>query len=209
MRYDAILLDLGGIIVDIDYEKPLSAFNSLGIKGVDQLFLKGGPDSLFYRYERGEVSSAEFFETLREYAQYSISLDEVQQGWDSILVNLPEERLDFLAEIGKQYPLFLLSNINDSHQAAFRRMVHATRPGFDFDALFQKAYYSHELGMRKPEERAFKHILSTHSIVPERLLYIDDSDEHITAASALGIQAKKLTPGKQELLSFLGQMLPE
>jgi glucose-1-phosphatase len=199
MQYEAVLFDLGGVIVDIDYQKPLKAFMNLGISGVEHLFLNGGPDSLFYRYERGEVSSGVFFESLRNYAVSAISIDEIQAGWDSILVNLPEHRLDFLNALRQQYPLYLLSNINDSHQLAFRKMVNDVRPGYDFDSLFVKAYYSHELGMRKPEHRAFQHILKTHSIQPEKLLYIDDSEEHINSALELGISAKRIQPGKDEL----------
>ena len=58
--------------------------------------------------------------------------------------------------------------------------------------LFEKAYYSHELGLRKPNLAIFEHILSDKNLVAEETLFIDDSEEHIIAAKQLNLETHHL-----------------
>ncbi len=199
MKYEAILFDLGGIIVDIDYHAPGKHFEALGIQGISHIFFEGGEGNIFYKYERGEVSTDAFFDVLRPYGKPGITYEEMKQAWNSILVGFPMHRLAMLQSLQKDYRLFLLSNINELHLAAFREMTSKHFPDLDFDKLFEQAYYSNLLGKRKPEEAAFQTILDQHGLQPEKLLYIDDSQQHIDAALRLGIAAKWLKAPEEDV----------
>lgn len=207
MRHEAILFDLGGILVDIDYLAPGKKFDELGIQGVSHIFFEGGENGIFYKYERGEVSTEAFFDALRPFGKPGITHEEMKEAWNSILVGFPAHRVAMLQELRKKYRLFLLSNINDLHLEAFRAMTHVHFPDLDFDGLFEKAYYSNLLGKRKPEEAAFRSVLENHQLDPKKLLYIDDSTQHIAAATQLGIDAKWLKAPEEEITEKIKEWL--
>jgi FMN phosphatase YigB (HAD superfamily) len=199
MKYDAIIFDLGGILVDIDYAAPGKRFRDLGIEGISHIFFDGGEGEIFYKYERGEVSTDAFFDVLRPFGKPGLTFEEMKDAWNAILVGFPTHRIDMLKALQKDYRLFLLSNINELHLAAFRTMTKMNFPGVNFDELFEKAYYSNLLGKRKPEEGAFRAVLDRHSLIPEKVLYIDDSIQHIEAAARLGIKARWLKAPEEEV----------
>lgn len=58
----------------------------------------------------------------------------------------------------------------------------------DFSHLFETAYYSQRIGARKPEPASYNHILETHGLDPAETLFVDDNEENIRGAQALGIQ---------------------
>lgn len=199
MKYEAIIFDLGGILVDIDYAAPGKRFQALGIEGVSHIFFEGGEGEIFYKYERGEVSTDAFFDVLRPYGKPGLTTEEMKDAWNAILVGFPAHRIDMLKTLQKDYRLFLLSNINDLHLAAFRSMIKMKFPDLNFDGLFEKAYYSNLLGKRKPEEGAFRAVLDCHNLMPEKVLYVDDSTQHIEAAARLGIGARWLKAPEEEV----------
>ena len=60
------------------------------------------------------------------------------------------------------------------------------------DELFEKVYYSHLVGKRKPNHDIFNQVLSENSLLPQQTLFIDDSIQHVIAASQLGIRTMHL-----------------
>jgi FMN phosphatase YigB (HAD superfamily) len=209
MAYKAILLDLGGVIIPIDYGKPLVEFQKLGLNVSHDLFKNGGPDGILYAFERGEVSTKAFFEKLTQNAISPVSEKDFIKAWNSILLSIPPHRIEFLKTLGQMKPLFLLSNINDAHLHGFRSIVQQDFPGLDFDSLFIKTYYSHLLGLRKPDPKAFQCILEKHALTPHEVLYVDDSLEHIESALSLGIHARRIHPFDQDISTFIPKWMHE
>jgi glucose-1-phosphatase len=72
----------------------------------------------------------------------------------------------------------------------------------DFYRCFEKVYYSHEMGMRKPEEAIFNFILKKHDLSPRRTLFVDDKKENTDAAAALGINVWNLQPDEDVVNLF-------
>jgi len=74
------------------------------------------------------------------------------------------------------------------------------------DDLFTKAYYSHKMGLRKPEKDIFEFVLNDSGLLPEETIFIDDNLSNVTTAKSLGIEIVHLTPGKtveRELVHLL------
>jgi len=82
----------------------------------------------------------------------------------------------------------LLSNINPIH---YGYIMDYLKQEFGFennDHLFEKTYYSHFVGLRKPDSAFFEKVLNENGLVAEETLFIDDIAANLEPAKALGIQ---------------------
>ncbi len=73
-------------------------------------------------------------------------------------------------------------------------------------ALFHGAYYSCEIGLRKPDASAFHHVLERHSADPSRTLFIDDSIQHVHGARNAGLKAEHLDLGKEDVIHLVDRL---
>ena len=62
--------------------------------------------------------------------------------------------------------------------------------------VFEKEYYSHQVGMRKPNKEIFQFVLSENNLDPSNTLFIDDSPQHIEGGKKIGIQTLLIEKGK-------------
>ena len=104
-----------------------------------------------------------------------------------MLLDLPSNRINLLKKISLNYSIFLLSNTNNVHISKFKQKIGGKRYN-EFYEIFNKVYYSHEIGMRKPESRVFKLVLTENNLYGPEVLFIDDSIQHIESAQKLGIK---------------------
>lgn len=202
---DAILFDLGGVILNIDYHKPVEAFRNLGIEDFSKHFAQHGQTSLLDEYETGRISSEEFLKALKKLTRKGTTEAELIDAWNSILLDLPEERLHLLEEAAASHRIFLLSNTNDLHIQQFNRYLLDEHQLPSLEPFFETLYLSYELGLRKPEQEIFRFVLGDAGVNPETTLFIDDSPQHIESARKLGIHSHLLPAGT--LLDFLPQLL--
>lgn len=192
---DAIIFDLGGVILNIDYQATIDAFTDLGIENFQEQFSQLKQNKLFDDYETGRISSQVFLDALQSILPVGVSNQAILDAWNAILKDLPPHRLHVLEQVKKQKPTFLLSNTNDLHIQSFNQYLSKT---FNLDSLapyFDKLYLSYEVGMRKPDAEIFEHVLNEQRLKPERSLFIDDTIIHIESARSLGIQTLHLTKG--------------
>ena len=61
--------------------------------------------------------------------------------------------------------------------------------------LFEKRWFSHQIGLDKPDPEIFRHVLNDGGLKPEETLFIDDTLVHVEAARSVGINAWHLHPG--------------
>ena len=113
-----------------------------------------------------------------------------------MLLDLPSARVDLLKHLRSKYQLILFSNTNKIHLQRFREIIgEQYGDPFLLETLFDKTYYSHELGKRKPNTEAFETILNQHGLRAAEVAFIDDSIQHVQGAIAVGINAYHLTDG--------------
>ena len=192
-----IILDLGGVLLDIDYHRTKKAFEDLGFHEFDKMYSQYSADAVFTKLETGAISNPAFFETMMNRSGGHIPEQAISKAWNAMLLNFREATLDFLIGLSKNYSLYLLSNTNAIHMAAFDRIFTAQTGKASLDDYFTKAYYSHEVGLRKPNEDIFEFILKDAGINASESLFVDDSYNNIETASRLGFETHLLLPGEK------------
>ena len=181
-----IIFDLGGVILNIDFKQTELAFAELGVQFND-FYSQHHASELFELLETGKISPEEFHDSFVEETGLHLSYEELKNAWTALLVDFPIERLQWLQEIGKRYKIFP-SNTNKIHYDVFTEMFHEQTGFNDFNRLFVKTYYSHEMGLRKPYPESYLYILNEQQLRPEETLFIDDTLKNIEGAKQVGLQ---------------------
>ena len=190
-----IIFDLGGVIINIDYKLTEKAFVEAGITDFGALYSQLRQSDLFDKFEVGQMTSEEFISELRKASSREITDAQIVNAWNAMLIDYPVRRLQILQQLRLYYDLFLLSNTNELHEAAFNEMLMRTHGIPNIGVFFDKVYLSHRVGMRKPNTEIFKRVLDDNGLKAEETLFIDDSPQHIAGAKELGIQTIYLEPG--------------
>lgn len=185
-----ILFDLGGVILNLDYNRTIEAFKTMGENNFEKMYSQAQQNNTFDYFETGKISPNEFRSYLKEFLGSETTDQEINDAWNAMLLDLPKERLDFLEELKKKYRILLFSNTNAIHLKKFREIIFEEHGDFDLlEKTFHKTYYSHEIGLRKPHGEAFEYILKEQNLSPEEVVFIDDSIQHVEGAKSIGINA--------------------
>jgi len=190
-----VIFDLGGVILNIDNKLTEAAFTALGAKDFRKHFGHGFADSFFRDYELGKISNQQFIENLKTMIDQQLPDEIIVGAWDALLLDFPPERIKLLKELKARYRLFLFSNTNALHLSALRKIYEKTFGQNDFDNLFEKAYYSHILHMRKPDHHSYRHIIEENDLDPESTMFVDDAWINVEGANAVGLKGYYLKPG--------------
>jgi len=203
---DTLILDLGGVLIDVDYSGSARAFKDLGHPDFEGLYTKARQSDLFDRFETGELSPAGFRDAVRELLGPGLSDADIDASWNAMLGSIPPERIAVVQQLKERYPVLLLSNTNAIHVPAFEAIVARENGITDFKRLFHGAYYSCELGMRKPNADIFHHVIALHKADPARTLFIDDSPQHVEGARKAGLQAEHLDLDKEDVVGMVRRL---
>jgi FMN phosphatase YigB (HAD superfamily) len=183
-----IIFDWGGVITDLHLEATKNAFRQLGIDLFDESVPHIHFDDLFIPFETGKITPGEFRNRLRKFSQKELSDQQIDSAWNAMLGNLPAARWELLASAGRIYRTFLLSNTNAIHLGYYFQYLQGIYGTFGYTHLFEKAYFSHLLGLRKPNRDIFEYVLQDTGIRPYETLFIDDFKENIETARKIGFQ---------------------
>ncbi len=191
-----IIFDFGDVFINLDKHV---------LKNIDL-----SPEPEFFRYfeqlndslETGGTTEAEFLETLTKWFPKHPG-EKLRSVWNSMLLDLPEYRLEFLENLAEAgtHRLFLLSNTNALHIPHVA--LHIGQLRFDrFKNCFEKFYLSHEIGLRKPHPEIFEFVLKENGLVAQETLFVDDTEENTLAAGKLGIQTWHLRVGTEDIVEL-------
>jgi len=203
---DTLILDLGGVLIDVEYADSARAFHALGYPDFEGLYTKAKQTDLFDRFETGAISPAGFRDAVRELLGSNLSDKDIDASWNAMLGSIPQERIALVNQLKDRYPVLLLSNTNAIHVPAFDAIVAQENGIADFKGLFHGAYYSCELGMRKPNTDIFHHVIAQHGVDPARTLFIDDSPQHVEGARKAGLLAEHLDLEKEDVIALVGRL---
>ena len=198
---NAIIFDLGGVLLDINYWLTIEAFNNLGCSDFESIYTQQKQSQLFDDFETGKVSSETFRKSLQKQMEFSISNVEFDNAWNKMLLQFPEKRIDLLEKLNKKFSLFLLSNTNEIHIKAFKKIISSSIGYERFENCFKKVYFSSEIGNRKPNASCFEMVLSENKLSAAKTLFIDDSIQHVEGAYKIGIKTLLIESG-EELVSI-------
>lgn len=203
---DTLILDLGGVLIDVDYEASAEAFRKLGFPDFEGLYSKARQNHVFDRFETGELSPAGFRDAVRELLDPDLDDHMIDRCWNAMLGSIPQDRLELVSELRRRMPVLLLSNTNAIHVPAFEEIILRENGVERFKDLFDGAYYSCELGMRKPDPDIFMHVLTEHGADAERTLFIDDSIQHVEGAQKVGLMAEHLDLGSEDIVKLVQRL---
>lgn len=207
-----VIFDLGGVLINLDPPRTAEALQRLYAPDYEPIGGHERSADWFRAFEVGQLSAPEFRARLRK--RYGITAPDsaIDAAWNAMLLDLPPRRLRFVKKIGESKRVFLFSNTNPIHMDYIENALRVEHGVPDLSSFFEKDYYSHVLGQRKPNPEAFLAICEEQNLVPGETLFIDDTSEHIEGARRAGLQAAHLQlPGEVEELpvfsspQFLGQ----
>ena len=207
LKIKNIIFDFGGVICDLDIKRTENKFKEFGSpkpsgngtpEEQSQQFAK-----LVETYEKGNITSQEFRETIKNHYRIPPTDQAVNETWNALLVGIPEDRIQLLEEIRFSYRIFLLSNSNEIHYLYFLEMFRQLTGYKNFNDLFEKAFFSFQLHLSKPDKEIFEFVLRERHLIPEQTLFIDDTLKHIETAKSLKIHGYHLNILKGEKLKDL------
>lgn len=189
-----IIFDYGNVIFLIDFKRTQHTFTELGIENVEKFFAHTGHDPLFDEFEKGNITSAEFRDGIRRITGISsLSDEEIDRAWNTLLIGVPPVNHEILLDLKKNYRTFLLSNNNEIHYNWIMDYLKREYNLEDNSGFFEKDYYSHLMGKRKPNADIFEQVLQENNLDPAETLFIDDSPQHLRTAQQLGFNTHLLT----------------
>jgi putative hydrolase of the HAD superfamily len=184
---DALLFDLGGVVLDIDFNKTLACWAAHAGCGPADLVARFGRDELYRLHEQGGISDAEFFEGLRQMLGIRLSDPQFLEGWNAIFAGEIPGIVTLLARAAKRLPLYAFSNTNTAHVEHFSR-AYANVLGH-----FREIFLSSSIGLRKPDAGAYDHVVKAIGMPAHRIVFFDDLAENIEGARARGLMAVHVT----------------
>jgi glucose-1-phosphatase len=192
-----IIFDLGKVLLNLDFNASIVAFQKLGLKN-DVLDNKQAySDPVFYELEVGKVTPAEFCNRVRKVLNNSDAGDsQIEDAWYSMILDIPASRVKVVQELSKNYSVYLFSNTNQIHIERLHRAFKAEH-GIDFPSLFVKDFYSHEIHERKPDISSYKKVIELSGINPEESIFIDDLEKNIIGAQQSGLKTFWLKEGME------------
>ena len=197
---NTIIFDFGDIFINLDKDAPRIAFAKLGLQAWSEDL-----DELNLSFEKGKISELQFIEGFQE-KMPNASIEEIRSAWNTVLLDFPLYRLEFLQMLSQKYRLFLLSNTDAIHIDRFQHVAGTTFYR-EFYECFERVYFSFELSMRKPDAEIFNYLIKQHELIPKRTLFIDDKKENTDAAVALGFQVWNLQVGREDVVELFDKKI--
>jgi FMN phosphatase YigB (HAD superfamily) len=197
---DALLFDLGRVVLDIDFSKALACWAGHAGCEVAHLTERFSRGEIYQRHETGEIDDAEYFASLRTSLGIGISDARFLEGWNAIFAGEMPGIAPLLARAAQRLPLYAFSNTNGAHVEHFS-VVYAGVLGH-----FREMFLSSAIGLRKPDAAAYDHVVKAIGVPAERIVFFDDLAENIEGARAQGLTAVHVTSPDDvaEALAALG-----
>ena len=178
---DALLFDLGRVVLDIDFGKVMAIWAGHAGRTVDEVTARFVVDESFRHHETGHIDDAAFFENLRNSLGIGISDAQFLEGWNSIFTGEMPGIAPLLKRAAAKMPIYAFSNTNPPHVAHFSRTY------ADVLGHFREMYLSSSIGLRKPDAAAFDHVVNAIGVPAQRIVFFDDSAGNIEGARARGL----------------------
>jgi putative hydrolase of the HAD superfamily len=190
--FSAILFDLGGVLYDIDVQRSMDAFAAMGLKNFDHLYNLKEQTDLFDALEKGQIGEQEFEAAIAKHFPHKPEAGSIAKAWQALLIGMRKENIDILQRLRKEYRIYLASNTNILHLQPIDAELREKFGIPELRTLFDKAYFSFEMGLRKPDREFFDYIIRNARLEPSSTLFIDDNEDNVKGSRAAGLFALKM-----------------
>ncbi|MEM9896395.1 MAG: HAD family phosphatase [Bacteroidota bacterium] len=195
---DAIIFDFGNVLIDLDYPRVIQKFSDVARKNKQEIESLVVTSQVLQEFEVGRIGPEEFRKRVSKILGFSVSSDEFDEMWNSMLLKITRGRMQKVLTLGKKYKTYILSNTNLIHEMAFDEMILDATGKDSLRDFVDDVFYSHEMGLRKPDQNCFEHVIEKVDNYPSRMLFLDDRLDNVEAAELSGMKALQIwEPDKQ------------
>ncbi len=198
---EALLLDLGNVVVPIDFARMFAAWGESAGVPAEALRERVTFDAAYCAHERGEIDTPTYFAHLRSRLGIALSDEALLTGWNAIFLEPEPAMAAVLEELAVRYPLYLFSNTNPAHAA------HWSRRYAGLLARFKGIFTSFGIGERKPAALAFRRVAERIGLAPGRIAFFDDGGDNVAGANRAGLQGF-LAAGPDDIRGALSTSTP-
>ena len=194
-----LIFDLGDVIIPIDLTAPIRNFALLANLPEAEVTALWKQHDFINHYETGLIDDHAFRTHVRQVigARNGVSADwadeVIDTAWNTVLLDLPVERIERIKALKGRYRLFLLSNTSPIHVRQVNRVLTKLNQP-TLERLFERVFYSYEVRLAKPSPEIFRYVLTEAGLVADETAFFDDNAANIRAAAGLGIQAVHVEP---------------
>lgn len=191
-----LLFDLGGVIMEIERQRCVNAYERLGFSDADSFLGEYAQQGAFADLESGSITPALFRDFIRNKIGNPVSDAEIDNAFEQFLIGIPVHRLRALEKLHRNYGIYMLSNTNaimwnGKIAAEFRK------DGHHIDHYFDGIVTSFTAKCMKPSAEIFDYAAHNLGLDPTTTLFLDDSEANCQSARALGWNAQVVTPGTE------------
>ena len=190
-----LLFDLGGVIMDLDRDRCVRAFNELGMKDADEFLGVYGQKGDFLALERGDIDADEFRRRIRPLFSSEVTDAQIDEAFCRFLLGIPRHRLEALRELRKHYGVYLLSNTNPIMMESFIA-EQFRQEGLERKDYFNGMVMSYKAKCYKPDREIFDYTATHCGINPAETLFLDDSQANVDAGIRAGYLGARVAPGR-------------
>ncbi|MBI3374906.1 MAG: HAD-IA family hydrolase [Betaproteobacteria bacterium] len=197
---DALLFDLGGVVLEIDFGRVFSAWASFSGACADSIAARFRVDAPYEAHERGEIDAARYFASLRRSLGIDLPDEDFAAGWNALFVGEVPGVRSLLRQAAQAAPLYAFSNTNQAHAQYWMREYHEiVRP-------FRGLFLSSDLRLRKPAPAAFHAVAGRIGVAPQRIAFFDDLAENVEGARAAGLKAFQVRSAREIALALRNEL---
>jgi HAD superfamily hydrolase (TIGR01509 family) len=182
IRLPAVLLDLGDVLVHLEFTRGLRHFQRIaGCTDAQAAGLYLSKRAL--ETNRGHLQPDEFLRELAgQMGAPDLEIEALRQAWCDIFRPWPE--MERLAEdlIAAGHPTWLVSNTDPLHFSHLR-------PRLPVLERFTGLFLSYEAGLIKPDPAYFHAALERVGLPAAQCVFVDDRPENVEAARTCGLRA--------------------
>jgi FMN phosphatase YigB (HAD superfamily) len=186
-KTQSIIFDLGGVLYDIDTQRSVDAFASLGVKNFERLYSLKAQSLLFDEFEVGAITRREFATRINNYCGLALDQMAIEQAWNAMLLGIGHETIALLKKLARKYRIFLLSNTNEIHLDFINKEMQEKYKIADLSSLFEKAWFSHRIALRKPGIEIYQYVISEAKLDPGATVFIDDNKANVEGSIQVGL----------------------
>jgi FMN phosphatase YigB (HAD superfamily) len=198
---DAIVFDLGGVIIDLDFQRSFDQFSALSAKSPETIRQGIFESGLLHQYEKGHYTDDQFLTEIEKIFTLTCDRSIIEQAFLALLLHIPLARIELIRKLSKDYRVFVLSNTSSIHYKEVNAILKRDTGYEHLDHLFEKVFLSFELGLLKPHQEIYKAVLDQAQLVPQHTLFLDDNADNLIGASSLGIRTA-LVSQEQSILNL-------
>ena len=174
------------VLVGLDYEPALTTLSDLNGLSTNEITHRLDNHSGIPDYEKGLLTTEEFFQQTRDLLGIDISLEAFKDIWASALIVDGKGSKGLLSselfqQLKRNHRVITLSNTNEM-QFSYLLRVHPLITQFDDHVL------SYQVGHLKPDPEIYRVALQKSGASPEDSLFVDDLVRNIQGAEEIGMK---------------------